>query len=60
MLIHPCEDVIEELRKLYGLYSKIESRRIDEEKLITFDEFVSLYVEACVMRDIHDLNVELF
>lgn len=60
MLIHPCEDVIEELRKLYELYSKIETRRVDEEKLITFDEFVSLYVEACVMRDIHDLNVELF
>jgi hypothetical protein len=60
MLIHPCEDVIEELRKLYELYSKIDARRIDEEEPINFDEFVSLYVEACVMRDIHDLNVELF
>lgn len=60
MLIHPCEDVVEELRKLYELYSKIDTRRVDVKEQITFDEFVSLYVEACVMRDIQDLNVELF
>ena len=60
MLIHPCEDVIEELRKLYELYSKIETRRVDVENPLAFDEFVSLYFEACVMRDIHDLNIELF
>lgn len=60
MMIHPCEDVIEELRKLYELYSKIETRRIDVENPLTFDDFVSLYVEACVMRDIQHLNIELF